>query len=82
MITPAEALQRILPATGWPRDAAPPVAFTGGLDPVLPTPFRVGAAGAATVAAAGLAAAELWALRTGRRSNAGRASQATTCAGH
>jgi crotonobetainyl-CoA:carnitine CoA-transferase CaiB-like acyl-CoA transferase len=67
MIAPAEALQRVLPVTGWPRDAAAAATFTGGLDPVLPTPFRVGAAGAATVAAAGLAAADLWALRTGRR---------------
>jgi crotonobetainyl-CoA:carnitine CoA-transferase CaiB-like acyl-CoA transferase len=34
---------------------------------VLPTPFRIGVAGAATLAATGLAAAELWAIRTGRR---------------
>src|SRR5204863_4257748 len=38
-----------------------------GADPVLPTPFRIGAAGAATLAASGLAAAELWQVRTGRR---------------
>jgi crotonobetainyl-CoA:carnitine CoA-transferase CaiB-like acyl-CoA transferase len=38
-----------------------------GADPVLRTPYRVGTAGAAALAAAGLAAAELWALRTGRR---------------
>jgi len=38
-----------------------------GADPVLRTPYRVGAAGAAALAAVGLAAAELWALRTGRR---------------
>ncbi|HKW54442.1 MAG TPA: acyl-CoA hydratase, partial [Stellaceae bacterium] len=37
-----------------------------GADPVLPTPFRIGAAGAATIAASGLAAAELWQARTGR----------------
>ena len=43
------------------------VAFTGGTDPVLPTPFRIGVAGAATVAATGLAATELWEARTGRR---------------
>src|SRR5438309_4770617 len=41
--------------------------FTGGADPVLPTPFRIGAAGAATLAASGLAATELWQVRTGRR---------------
>jgi hypothetical protein len=33
----------------------------------VPTPFRVGVGGRATIAAAGLAAAELWELRTGRR---------------
>ena len=38
-----------------------------GADPVLRTPYRVGAAGAAALAAVGLAASELWALRTGRR---------------
>ncbi|HEX9183581.1 MAG TPA: CoA transferase, partial [Burkholderiales bacterium] len=37
-----------------------------GADPVLRTPFRVGAAGAAALGAVGLAAAELWRLRTGR----------------
>src|SRR6185312_12802865 len=43
------------------------VSFTGGADPVLRTPFRVGLAGAATLAASGLAASHLWELRTGRR---------------
>jgi crotonobetainyl-CoA:carnitine CoA-transferase CaiB-like acyl-CoA transferase len=38
-----------------------------GADPVLRTPYRVGTAGAAALAATGIAAAELWALRTGRR---------------
>lgn len=37
-----------------------------GADPVLRTPYRVGAAGAAALAATGIAAAELWKLRTGR----------------
>jgi CoA-transferase family III len=41
--------------------------FTGGADPVLPTPFHIGAASAATLAASGLAATELWQVRTGRR---------------
>jgi crotonobetainyl-CoA:carnitine CoA-transferase CaiB-like acyl-CoA transferase len=41
--------------------------FTGGADPVLPTPFHIGAAAAATLAASGLAATELWQVRTGRR---------------
>lgn len=37
-----------------------------GADPVLRTPYRVGTAGAAALAAVGVAAAELWRLRTGR----------------
>ncbi len=64
---PQEALRTILPLAGWSRDASTDVTFTGGSDPVLPTPFRVGVAGAATVATAGLAAAVLWERRTGRR---------------
>jgi crotonobetainyl-CoA:carnitine CoA-transferase CaiB-like acyl-CoA transferase len=63
---PNEALRTILPIAGWSeKDAA--VAFTGETDPILPTPFRIGAAGAATIAASGLAAAALWRARTGRR---------------
>ena len=67
MTTPHAALRSILPVVGWPADLAASVSFTGGIDPVLPTPFRIGAAGAATIAAAGLAAAALWERRTGRR---------------
>jgi crotonobetainyl-CoA:carnitine CoA-transferase CaiB-like acyl-CoA transferase len=37
-----------------------------GADPVLKTPYRVGAAGAAALAAVGIAVSELWRLRTGR----------------
>ncbi len=37
-----------------------------GVDPVLPSSFRVGTAAQVTIAAAGLAAAELWRLRGGR----------------
>src|SRR5438132_4225420 len=66
MTTPNEALRTILPIAGWGDTQAADVTFTGGADPVLPTPFRIGAAGAATLAASGLAATELWQLRTGR----------------
>jgi crotonobetainyl-CoA:carnitine CoA-transferase CaiB-like acyl-CoA transferase len=62
-----DALRTILPIAGWPEERARAVEITGGADPVLPTPFRVGAAGAAALAATGLAAADLWELRTGRR---------------
>ena len=64
---PRDALRTILPAAGWSADAADAVSFTGGTDPVIPTPFRVGVAGAATLAATGLAASALWETRTGRR---------------
>ncbi len=38
-----------------------------GADPVLPTPFPIGEAGAAALAAVGYIVSELWALQTGRR---------------
>ena len=64
---PHQALRSILPVAGWSADRADTVAFSGGTDPILPTPFRIGVAGSATLAATGLAAADLWELRTGRR---------------
>src|ERR1700732_4087932 len=62
-----DALRTILPIAGWSEERAGTVEITGGADPVLPTPFRIGAAGAAALAATGLAAADLWELRTGKR---------------
>jgi crotonobetainyl-CoA:carnitine CoA-transferase CaiB-like acyl-CoA transferase len=63
-----DALRTILPVAGWPPEqAAKSVEFTGGADPVLPTPFRIGETSAAALAATGLAASDLWELRTGRR---------------
>jgi len=62
-----DALRTILPIAGWPEERARAAEITGGTDPVLPTPFRIGAAGAAALAATGLAAADLWELRTGCR---------------
>ena len=67
MTTPNEALRTILPIAGWGNGQAADVVFTGGADPVLPTPFCIGAAGSATLAASGVAATELWQIRTGRR---------------
>ena len=67
MTTPNDALRTILPIAGWSDGQIADVVFTGGADPVLPTPFRIGAAGAATLAATGLAATELWQASTGRR---------------
>ena len=57
---PKEALRSILPVAGVSAARADSVTFTGGTDPILPTPFRIGVAGAATLAATGLAAADLW----------------------
>jgi crotonobetainyl-CoA:carnitine CoA-transferase CaiB-like acyl-CoA transferase len=66
-----DALRTILPVAGWsPEEAearASSVEITGGADPVLPTPFRIGETSAAALAATGLAASDLWELRTGRR---------------
>jgi crotonobetainyl-CoA:carnitine CoA-transferase CaiB-like acyl-CoA transferase len=67
MTTARDGLRSILPVVGLPAAQADRVSFTGDTDPILPTPFRIGAAGAATVAATGLAAADLWEMRTGRR---------------
>lgn len=62
-----DALRTILPIAGWPEERARAVTFTGGTDPILPTPFRLGETSSATLAAVGLAASDLWELRTGRR---------------
>src|SRR5436309_10783569 len=62
-----DALRTILPVAGLPEERARTVEITGGSDPVLPTPFRIGETSAAAVAATGLAAADLWELRTGRQ---------------
>jgi len=61
-----DALRTILPVAGWTDDRARAVEITGGADPILPTPFRIGETSAAALAAVGLAVSDLWALRTGR----------------
>jgi crotonobetainyl-CoA:carnitine CoA-transferase CaiB-like acyl-CoA transferase len=63
---PATALNEILNTAGLPATVASPVHFTGD-DPIFPTRYRIGAAGATALAATGVAAAELWTLRTGHR---------------
>lgn len=63
---PRAALAELLRLAGLSDAAATRLEITGA-DPVVATRFRIGAAGAASIAAAALAAAELWALRTGRR---------------
>jgi len=61
------ALRTILPIAGWPEERARAVEITAASDPILPTPFRIGEASTATLAAVGLAVSDLWELRTGRR---------------
>src|SRR3954463_1434283 len=60
-------LRTILPVARLSEDRARSVEITGGGDPVLPTPFRIGETSAAALAATGLAAADLWELRGGKR---------------
>jgi crotonobetainyl-CoA:carnitine CoA-transferase CaiB-like acyl-CoA transferase len=61
-----DALRTILPVAGLDPERARTVEITGGTDPVLPTPFRIGETAAAALAATGLAVSDLWRLRTGR----------------
>ena len=62
---PHAALEELIGLAGLPASAAEQ-AHIDGDDPVIPTQYRVGAAGAAALAASGLAAGELWKLRSGR----------------
>src|SRR2546425_2791952 len=61
-----DALRTILPVAGWGEGRARAVEISGGTDPILPTPFRIGETSAAALAAVGLAVSDLWALRPGR----------------
>jgi crotonobetainyl-CoA:carnitine CoA-transferase CaiB-like acyl-CoA transferase len=63
---PEGALGAVFRSTELSGQGANTVIFSGGADPVLPTPFRIAAAGAAAIAATGLAAAELWREKTGQ----------------
>lgn len=63
-MTAEDALVDVLRTAGCTRDTD--VTITGR-DPVLPTTYLIGAAGAAALAAVGSAASDLWHLRTGRR---------------
>ena len=62
-----ETLSTLLSIPGWDAQRAAEVEISGGADPILPTPFRIGEAAAASLAAVGLAVSDLWELRTGRR---------------
>jgi len=71
MNTPLDALKTILPLARFPRDVAGDVTFRGAGDPMMRTPLHVGNAGAATIAASGLAAAHLWEVRGGPKQTVG-----------
>src|SRR5688572_256489 len=60
------SLVELTTLAGLPAAAADTVEITGS-EPVFPTRYKPVAPGAAAIAATGLAAAELWALKTGRR---------------
>ncbi len=60
-----EILRQLWSLGGGDPQALGRVSLTGA-DPALPSSFRVGTAAQVSIAAAGLAAAELWKLRTGR----------------
>jgi crotonobetainyl-CoA:carnitine CoA-transferase CaiB-like acyl-CoA transferase len=63
--SPDEILRDLWLAGGGDPEALANVDLTGA-DPALPSSFRVGTAAQATIAAAGLAAAEIWRQRTRR----------------
>jgi crotonobetainyl-CoA:carnitine CoA-transferase CaiB-like acyl-CoA transferase len=64
MRSPAEILSEIWTSAGGEASALETVRLTGE-EPQLPSSFRVAAAAQVSVAAAGLAAAQIWKLRSG-----------------
>lgn len=62
---PIRLMHDVLKLAGRMPRADDDVRFTSG-DPVFPTPFAIGSAGAAALGAIGVAASDLWRLRTGR----------------
>jgi crotonobetainyl-CoA:carnitine CoA-transferase CaiB-like acyl-CoA transferase len=64
MQSPADILKDIWTSAGGDVAALERVRFTGD-EPQIPSSFRVAVAGQTTIAAAGLAAAEIWRLRSG-----------------
>ncbi|MET0907592.1 MAG: CoA transferase [Tardiphaga sp.] len=64
MQTPRDILAELWTDQGGDRTALDRVTLTGD-EPMLPSSFRVGAAAQVSIAAAGLAAAEIWRARSG-----------------
>ena len=63
MQSPADILKDIWTSAGGDAAALDRVRLTGE-EPQIPSSFRVAVAGQTTIAAAGLAAAEIWRLRS------------------
>jgi hypothetical protein len=68
MQTPREILADLWTLAGGEPAALDMVTLTGE-EPLLPSSFRVAAAAQASIAAAGLAAAQIWQLRSGQSQN-------------
>jgi crotonobetainyl-CoA:carnitine CoA-transferase CaiB-like acyl-CoA transferase len=68
MQTPREILADLWTSAGGDAAALDAVTLTGE-EPQLPSSFRVAAAAQASIAAAGLAAAQIWQLRSGQSQN-------------
>ncbi len=66
-----DTLSRLLSISGWDPGRASRVEISSDADPILPTPFRIGEAAAASLSAIGLAVSDLWELRTGRSQEIG-----------
>jgi len=68
MQTPREILAELWTQTGGDVAALDDVTLTGA-EPQLPSSFRIGASAQASIAAAGLAAAQIWKMRNGQSQN-------------
>src|ERR1700742_756328 len=68
MQTPREILADLWTQTGGDAAALDEVTLTGA-EPQLPSTFRVGASAQASIAASGLAAAQIWKMRSGQSQN-------------
>jgi crotonobetainyl-CoA:carnitine CoA-transferase CaiB-like acyl-CoA transferase len=73
-------LQQLLSAADLPLSLADHVEITRDADPVLATRYKITATGAAAIAASALAAARLWALKTGRQQTLSVDGRAATAA--
>ena len=68
MQTPREILAELWTQAGGDVAALDDVTLTGA-EPQLPSSFRIGASAQASIAAAGLAAAQIWKMRNGQSQN-------------